>query len=113
MTILLVSCLAILLTLLAAAVISWPPPVHYPGLQEVYRGYLGPNPNSTSFPGQSVALFGSVAAGIYSLHKAVGWVLWALVVLFVAIPRMSVGGHFFTDVLVGFLLALIGYWKVS
>jgi membrane-associated phospholipid phosphatase len=57
-----------------------------------------------------VALYGSIAAGVYSLYKTVGWVLWALVVLFVAVPRMFVGGHFFTDVLVGFLLALIGYW---
>jgi membrane-associated phospholipid phosphatase len=110
LTILLGSGLTILLTLLAGAVISWPPPVHYTGLQELYRGYLGPNLNTTSFPSQSVALYGSVAAGVYSLRKTVGWVLWALVVWFVAIPRMFVGGHFFTDVVVGLVLALVGYW---
>jgi membrane-associated phospholipid phosphatase len=110
MTILVGSALAILLTLLAGSAISWPPPVHYPGLEKLYLGFLGPNLNSNSFPSQSVALYASVAAGIYSLHKALGWVLWALVVLFVALPRMFVGGHFFTDVFVGCLLGLIGYW---
>ena len=33
-----------------------------------------------------------------------------MVVWFVAIPRMFVGGHFFTDVVVGLVLALVGYW---
>jgi membrane-associated phospholipid phosphatase len=110
LTILLGSGLAILLTLFAGAMISWPPPVHYPGLNKLFLGYLGPNPNTNSFPSQSVAVFGAVAAGMYSLHKTVGWALWTLVVLFIAFPRMFVGGHFFTDVVVGFLLALIGYW---
>jgi membrane-associated phospholipid phosphatase len=110
LTILVGSALAILLTLLAGAAISWPPPVHYPGLEKLYLGYLGPNLNSNSFPSQSVALYGSIAAGIYSVQKTLGWVLWVLVVLFVAIPRMFVGGHFATDVLVGFLIGLIGYW---
>jgi membrane-associated phospholipid phosphatase len=110
LTILLGSAVAILLSLLAGSWISWPPPVHYPGLEKLYLGFLGPNLNSNSFPSQSVALYASVTAGIYSLHKGLGWVLWALVVLFVAIPRMFVGGHFATDVLVGFFLALVGYW---
>jgi membrane-associated phospholipid phosphatase len=110
LTILVGSTLAILLTLVAQLVMTWPPPVHYPALENLYWGLLEPNPNTNSFPSQSVALYGCVAAGIYSLHKSLGWVLWALVVVFVALPRMFVAGHYFTDVLVGFFISLIGYW---
>jgi membrane-associated phospholipid phosphatase len=110
LTILLGSTLAILLTVLLQTVVTWPPPVHYPGLERLYYGLLEPNPNTNSFPSQSVALYASVAAGVYSLQKAVGWALWILVVVFVAIPRMFVAGHFLTDVLVGFVVALVGYW---
>jgi membrane-associated phospholipid phosphatase len=110
LTILAGSVLAILFTLLAGTVISWPPPVHYPGLDGLYLGYLGPNPNSNSFPSQSVALYASIAAGIYSLQKAVGWVLWIMVAVFVAIPRMFVGGHFISDILAGLIMGLAGYW---
>ena len=109
LTVLLGSTLAILLTLVAAWLVSWPPPVHYPGLDHLYIGLLEPNPNTNSFPSQSMALYGSIAAGIYSLHRLIGWGLWALVVLFIALPRMFVGGHFITDVVVGFILALVGY----
>jgi membrane-associated phospholipid phosphatase len=101
--------LAILLTILVSGVVSWPPPVHFPGLEELYIGYLGPNPNFNSFPSQSVALYTSVAAGVYSLRRALGIILWMFVVVLISLPRMYVGGHFLTDVVVGFLLALIGY----
>ncbi len=101
--------LAILLSILLGGVVSWPPPVHYPGVEGLYLGYLGPNLNVNSFPSQSVALYGSVAAGVYSLHKVLGRVLWMFVAVFVALPRMYVGGHFLTDILVGLALALIGY----
>jgi membrane-associated phospholipid phosphatase len=110
LTILLGSTLAILLTILAQAIITWPPPVHYPALEHLYYGLLEPNPNTNSFPSQSVALYASVAAGMFSLRRAVGWLLWVLVAVFVAFPRMFVGGHFLTDVVVGLLLSLIGYW---
>jgi membrane-associated phospholipid phosphatase len=110
LTILFGSTLAIVFSLIAGSLFSWPPPVHYPGLEQLYVGLLEPNPNISSFPSLSVALYASVAAGIYSLRKAVGWVLWVLVAVFVAIPRMFVGGHYLTDVLVGLIFSLIGYW---
>jgi membrane-associated phospholipid phosphatase len=110
LTILLGSTLAILLTILAQAFISWPPPVHYPDLGKLYIGALEPNYNTNCFPSQSVALYGSVAAGIYSINRRMGWVLWIFVTFFVALPRMFVGGHYVTDVLVSFVLALLGYW---
>ncbi len=109
LTILLGSFFAVLLTLVAGVVISWPPPVRYPGLSNFFPDYLRGNPNTNCFPSQSTALFGSVAAGVYSLHKGFGRVLWILVVTFVAFPRMYVGGHYLTDVVVGAAIALTGY----
>lgn len=108
-TILIGSTLAILLTLLGGALISWPPPSRYPPLASLFPHYFEMNLNTNCFPSQSTALYGSIAAGVYSLHKASGWVLWTMVAVFVALPRMYVGGHYLTDVVVGVLLALAGY----
>lgn len=112
LTVLIGSALTILLAALAGALVSWPPPVHMPGLANLFPDYLVTNPNTNSFPSQSTALYSCVAAGVYSLHKTWGWVLWVLVPVCVALPRMYVGGHFMTDVLAGFLLAVIGYTSV-
>jgi membrane-associated phospholipid phosphatase len=108
LSILVGSVLAILLTLAAGALISWPPPIRLPTLQELYPPAMQTNPNTNCFPSQSTAAYGAIAAGIYSLHKTWGWLLWALVVVCVALPRMYVGGHYLTDVLVGAALGLIG-----
>ena len=109
LTILAGSIVAILFTLLASAFISWPPPFHYTGLANLFPNYIYRNEDTNCFPSQSTTLYSSVAAGIYSLHKACGWVLWALVAVFVALPRMYVGGHYLSDVLAGVLLGLSGY----
>jgi membrane-associated phospholipid phosphatase len=103
------SVLAILLTILAGALISWPPPIRDPVLRSLYPSAMQDNLNTNCFPSQSTAAYACIAAGVYSLRKAWGWVLWALVVVAVAFPRMFVGGHYFTDVLAGTLLALAGY----
>jgi membrane-associated phospholipid phosphatase len=109
LTILLGSTLAGALTLLAAAVICWPPPANYPPLAHFYPDYLDPNPNTNCFPSQSTAVYAAVAAGIYSLRKRLGALLWLGIALLVALPRMYVGGHYLSDVLVGLLLGLAGY----
>ena len=103
------STLAILLTLLASAAISWPPPIHHPDLSSLFPNYIDRNPNTNCFPSQSTALYASVAAGIYSLHRRTGMFLWIAVAAFVALPRMYVGGHYLTDVVVGVVLAWIGF----
>lgn len=109
LTILAGTALTILLTLVAGAVVSWPPPIRYPGLARLFPSYLESYPNTNCFPSQSTALYGTVAMGIYSLHRLTGTVLWAAVAVLVAFPRMYVGGHYLTDVIVGVVLALIGY----
>jgi hypothetical protein len=50
-----------------------------------------------------------VAAGIYSLHRFAGILLWLGLPLLVALPRMYVGGHYLTDVMAGLLLGMAGY----
>jgi membrane-associated phospholipid phosphatase len=108
-TILVGSILAILLGLIARALISWPPPARYPNLSIFFPGYLRAYTGNNSFPSLSTALYGSLAMGIYSLHKPTGRLLWILVAVCVALPRMYVGGHYMTDVLAGLLLGLFGY----
>jgi membrane-associated phospholipid phosphatase len=71
--------------------------------------YLLENINDNSFPSQSTALYAAVAAGIFSLHRAVGSALWVGVGVLVGLPRLYVGGHYPTDVLTGLVLGLFGY----
>jgi membrane-associated phospholipid phosphatase len=103
------SAITILLTLLVGLVIAWPPPVRDPELAHFFPPYIDANPNESSFPSMSTALYGSVAAGIYSIHKTAGFCLWVALPLLVSLPRMYVGGHWFSDIVAGLILALIGY----
>jgi undecaprenyl-diphosphatase len=109
LTILLGSLIAILLMLVAQALVVWPSPIHHPSLSSLYPRYIYANPEGSSFPSQSVTLYASLAAGIYSLHKATGWFLWVGVVVLVGLPRIYVGGHYPSDVLAGITLGLAGY----
>lgn len=109
LTIMLGSVVAVILTVVAGALVTWPPPIRDPGLVRLFPTSMQSNLNTNCFPSQSTAAYAAVAAGIYSLHKATGWALWILVVLFIALPRMLVGGHYFTDVVAGAILALSGY----
>jgi membrane-associated phospholipid phosphatase len=109
MTILSGTVIVILLTLVAGVAFSWPPPCNNPDLEKLFAGYFEQNPNINSFPSQSTALYAVVAAGVYSIKKVWGWVLWIMVALFVALPRMYVGGHYLTDVFSGLILAVLGY----
>jgi len=108
-TIIFGSVLGILLTIPAGTAVSWPPPSRYPGLAHLYPRYLAPNLNNNSFPSQSTALYAAVTAGIYTLNKKVGSILWVCVGTLVALPRIYVGGHYPSDVLAGLILGLAGY----
>ncbi len=112
LTILFGSLLAIIFSVLLEGLAPWVPPSRNPALAHFYPWYLSENPNSNSFPSQSTALYAAVAAGIFSLHKVVGSALWVGVGLIVALPRLYVGGHYPSDVLVGSILGLLGYFCV-
>jgi PAP2 superfamily len=110
LTTLLGSTVAIALALLSGRLVSWLPPSREPVLTHFYPGYLMENINDNSFPSQSTALYAAVAAGIFSLHKVVGSALWVGVGLIIGLPRLYVGGHYPSDVLVGSILGLLGYY---
>jgi undecaprenyl-diphosphatase len=109
LTIMVGSTLAAALTVPAAWLVSWPPPIHHPELQHLFPGYIIPNPNRNCFPSQSVALYASIAVGMFSLRHLVGGVLGVATILLVALPRMYVGGHYLSDVGAGLIIALTGY----
>jgi len=109
LTILLGSLIAILLIPVAQALVVWPPPIHHPSLSSLYPRYIYTNPEGSSFPSQSVTVYVSLAAGIYSLHRVTGWFLWVAVVILVGLPRIYVGAHYPSDVLGGVILGLAGY----
>jgi membrane-associated phospholipid phosphatase len=104
------SVVAIALGLLLGEFFSWLPPSRNPVLAHYYPSYLSDNTNVNSFPSQSTALYAAVAAGIFSLNRSIGWALWLSVCALVSLPRVYVGGHYPTDVLVGLLLGLLGYF---
>jgi membrane-associated phospholipid phosphatase len=109
LTTLLGSILAITLTILAGKFLSWLPPARNPIFAGFYAKYFGHNPNTNCFPSQSTAVYSAVAAGIYSLCRSVGLLLWVGIAVAVALPRLYVGGHYPTDILVGCVLGLTGY----
>lgn len=102
--------LAILFAHFLGLVISWLPPSRDPALAHFYPQYLIQNINDNSFPSDSTALYAAVAAGIFSLNRLLGVVLFVLVILFVSLPRMFVGGHYPTDIFAGLVLGLLGYF---
>jgi len=109
MTLITGSVITIGLTFLAASLVSWPPPHQYSELTNLFPNYIERNPTMNCFPSQSTAVYGSIAAGVYSVRKNLGLILWLALPVAVSLPRMYVGGHYFTDVVVGVALALIGY----
>ena len=109
-TMLVGSALAVTLALLCGSAWRWEPPNHNGALAHFFPSYLLPNPNQNSFPSASTALYSSVAAGVVSLCRPAGLVLWVLVFCAVGLPRMYVGGHYASDVVAGALLGLAGYF---
>ncbi|HEV2349358.1 MAG TPA: phosphatase PAP2 family protein [Terriglobia bacterium] len=109
LTTLIGSTVAILIMLLAENLIHCPPPAHNPDLKSLFPSYIYMNTDPNSFPSQSTTLYSCVAAGIYSLHKATGWVLWVMVAVLVALPRMYMGGHYLSDIFTGFVIGMAGY----
>ncbi len=109
-TILAAMAIAVAMTFVAGALFKWPPPVHYPGISGIYLPHMRGNPNTNSFPSQSTAVYACVAAGIYSVHRLSGWILWVLLPIAIALPRMMVGGHYFSDIVAGLAVATAGYW---
>ncbi len=102
------SALAILLTLPATALVSWPPPNRHPELRTRYPLFLDRNPNQSSFPSQSTAACTAIAVGVLSVRRRLGGLLLLMAAFGVGFARMYVGGHYMSDVLAGLALGLLG-----
>jgi len=63
----------------------------------------------SSFPSDHAALFFGLAAGIFSLSKKIGWFILLHAILIVSLPRLYLGIHYPTDIVVG---AIIGWFCV-
>jgi membrane-associated phospholipid phosphatase len=110
LTISLGSLVAAALTVILTHAVSWPPPSAHPDLASNYLEDFTVNLNATSFPSQSTAVYAAVAAGIYSLRKILGVCVWIGVAMLVALPRIYLGGHYFTDILAGLVVGITGYF---
>ena len=104
--ILLTTMIAIPLMLGTSHLISRVPPGSNPKLASHYPRDVYTNEATNSFPSYSTALYTSIAVGTYALDQAAAWFLGVGVIFLVALPRISVGGHYPTDVLAGMVLGV-------
>ncbi len=100
---------AVMLAKLASLSLQWPAPNKYEALTALFPAYITRSPAESSFPSEATAVFGALASGVFGWRRRLGSLLWVAVVLLVAFPRMYVGGHYLTDVLVGAGCGLGGY----
>jgi undecaprenyl-diphosphatase len=59
----------------------------------------------SSFPSDHAVLFFALATTVYLVERRLGWWLYGYVTLFIILPRLYLGLHYFSDVVTG---ALVG-----
>lgn len=84
-------------------------PLHTPGIGYVLPYTMEPQSliHWSSFPSDHAVLFFALATGIYSVSRRWGLVALAHAVLLIALPRVYLGIHWFTDILAGALLGIV------
>ncbi|MFZ4767727.1 MAG: phosphatase PAP2 family protein [Roseimicrobium sp.] len=55
----------------------------------------------SSFPSDHADLFFAMATGLWLVHRRAGWLAYAYVTVIIALPRLYLGLHFATDLVVG------------
>jgi membrane-associated phospholipid phosphatase len=108
-TTIIASIAAVALAEIASLGLQWPAP-NRGQLGALFPDYIVRSPAATCFPSQSTAVYGAIASGVLAWRRHLGVILWIAVVLLVALPRMYVGGHYLTDVIVGAACAFGGYF---
>lgn len=103
------SIVAVLLIFPASATIQWAPPILDPTLSHLYPSYIYSDSDPNSFPSRGATLYAAVTAGVFSLDRVRGSLLWLGIVFLVGLPRIYVGGHYPTDIVAGIVLGLAGY----
>ena len=71
------------------------------------------NHSISSFPSDHATLFTVLGLGMLLCNRKIGWLLISYILIFVFMPRLYLGLHYFTDLLagiaVGAITLLIGY----
>ena len=82
-----------------------------------YHDYIGLAPRETqslldwnSFPSDHAALFFSLAMSIFMLSRRVGTLVFLYVLFIIALPRVYLGLHYPTDIVVGAALGMGSVW---
>ena len=80
-----------------------------PFTQQPYdvQGILNALPNWSSFPSDHAALFFALAAGCFLVARRVGVALIVYASVFIMWPRLYLGIHYPTDILVGGLIGVV------
>jgi membrane-associated phospholipid phosphatase len=108
---------AFVLTLLVRPWIRWPAPAQSSSFRDLYPRYFWDNGTLDSFPSHSTLAYFAVAAGLWSLNRALSVLLALLVLGLVSLPRIYVGGHYPIDVAASIVLAVatlevVRQWQV-
>lgn len=64
----------------------------------------------SSFPSDHAAMFFALALGIFFLWREMGALLLAYVALYICLPRIYLGVHYPSDIVVGALIGLASAW---
>ncbi|MBC6991250.1 MULTISPECIES: phosphatase PAP2 family protein [Hymenobacter] len=87
-------------------------PLHVAELHlKTVRGEIPADSNDTnSFPSDHATLFWALATGFFFISRRLGWAVAAYVLLFISFPRLYLGVHFPSDLLVGGLIGVVAVW---
>ncbi len=61
----------------------------------------------SSFPSDHAVLFFSLATGIYLISRKTGMLAYLFVILFIGLPRIYMGYHYPTDILIGAIIGIL------
>ena len=81
--------------------------------KELWRDGWARNAKHGSFPSDTVALIATIACGIFFWNKAIGSIAILFVIITGVIPRLYFGLHYPSDMIIGFLIALLSSWIVN
>jgi undecaprenyl-diphosphatase len=90
--------------------ISWPAPTLSPVFREMFPDYIWGLGNLNSFPSHSTLAYTLAGAGMYSIRKRLGVLMFLFVLAAISFPRVYIGGHYPIDVVVSLALAFACLW---
>ncbi len=94
-----------------------PRPIYEPSIHFTLPYGLDPSviglSMESSFPSDHAVLFFSLSANLYLISRRVGWLSFGYTILLIALPRIYLGFHYFSDIIggaaIGIGIAMICY----